>query len=168
MVFKPLKVFIGIALSYFVVFTSCKEEQKIVEPIKIEFKKEGELTVFKSTSDTIITQFDIEIAESDYDTQTGLMHRHAMQNDRGMLFIFPDMRMRSFYMKNTYIPLDIIYLDKDRLIVSIQENAKPVDETSLSSLYPAQYVLEINSGLTKKWSIEVGDRITFTNTTSQD
>ena len=89
MVFRPLKVFIGITLSYFVVFTSCKEEQKIVEPIKIEFKKEGELTVYKSTSDTIITQFDIEIAESDYDTQTGLMHRHAMQNDRGMLFIFP-------------------------------------------------------------------------------
>jgi uncharacterized protein len=72
------------------------------------------------------------------------------------------MRTRAFYMKNTYIPLDIIYLDKDNVIVSIQENAKPLDETSLPSGVPAQYVLEINGGLSQQWSIAVGDKMIFT------
>ena len=161
-------VFIFLMSSILFSFTSCKKEQKVVKPIKIEFKKEGKLTIFKSTSDTIISHFDIEIADNNYETQTGLMHRQTMQNDRAMLFIFPDMRMRSFYMKNTYIPLDIIYLDKERIIVSIQENAKPLDETSLPSLFPAQYVLEINGGLSDKLSLKVGDKIEFTKDTSSN
>lgn len=149
-------------------FTSCKKEQKVVKPIKIEFKKEGELSLYKSISDSLITKFDIEIADNDYETQTGLMHRQSMKNDRAMLFIFPDMRMRSYYMKNTYIPLDIIYLDKEGIIVSIQENAKPLDETSLPSLFPAQYVLEINGGLSDKLFLKVGDKIEFTKDTSSN
>jgi uncharacterized protein len=148
--------------SLLLVITSCKKEQKKVKPIVFEFKKEGELNLFKSTSDSLIATFDIEIADNEYETQTGLMHRKSMANNRAMLFIFPDMRMRAFYMKNTYIPLDIIYLDKDNVIVSIQENAKPLDETSLPSGVPAQYVLEINGGLSQQWSIAVGDKMAFT------
>lgn len=143
---------------------SCKEEQKEVKPLKIEFKKEGELRVFKAKSDSLIASFDIEIAEDDYEIQTGLMNRYAMDDNHAMLFIFPDMRLRAFYMKNTYIPLDIIYIDKDNVIVSIQENAEPFDETSLPSKVPAQYVLEINAGLTQKWSIAIGDKIVFNRT----
>ncbi len=154
--------------SILISITSCKEEQKVVKPIKIEFKKEGELKVYKSTSDTLITQFDIEIADSDYQTQTGLMHRQTMQDQRAMLFIFPDMRQRSFFMKNTYIPLDIIYLDSNRIIVSIQENAIPLNETSLPSLFPAQYVLEINGGLSKKLDLKVGDSIKYTKDASSN
>lgn len=148
--------------------TSCNEKQKTVKPITIKFKKEGKLSIFESASDTIITQFDIEIAESDYEIQTGLMHRQSMQIDRGMLFIFPDIRMRSFYMKNIYIPLDIIYLDSHKHIVSIQENAKPLDETSLPSLFPAQYVLEINAGLSEKLNLKVGDNMEFTTDISKN
>ena len=155
-------VFILLLGSILFSISSCKEEQKIIKPITIEFKKEGELKLYKSTSDTIISQFNIEIADNDYEVQTGLMHRQTMQNDRAMLFIFPDSRMRSYYMKNTYIPLDIIYLNKERIIVSIQENTKPLDETSLPSQFPAQYVLEINAGLSKNLNLNVGDRIEFT------
>lgn len=162
---KKHLVFIVIMSSILLSITSCNEKQKVVKPITIEFKKEGKLSIFKSDSDTIITQFDIEIAESDYETQTGLMHRQTMQNDRAMLFVFPDVKMRSFYMKNTYIPLDIIYLDKDKRIVSIQENAKPLVETSLPSLFPAQYVLEINAGLSEKLNLKIGDSMEFTKDT---
>ena len=157
-----IKSIIVLALSsLLLIFASCKEEQRAIKPIEITFKKEGELSLFKAASDSLITTFDIEIADNDYETQTGLMHRKSMINNNAMLFIFPDMKMRSFYMKNTYIPLDIIYLDKDNTIVSIQENAKPLDETSLPSNTPAQYVLEINAGLSKQWSIAVGDRMVF-------
>jgi uncharacterized membrane protein (UPF0127 family) len=158
-----IKSIIVLALSsLLLIVTSCNKEQKEVKPIVFEFKKEGELRLFKSTSDSLIATFDIEIADDEYETQTGLMHRKSMANNRAMLFIFPDMRMRAFYMKNTYISLDIIYLDKDNVIVSIQENAKPLDETALPSGVPAQYVLEINGGLSQQWSIAVGDKMAFT------
>ena len=152
-------LFIGLILFS---FTFCKEGDKVIKPIRIEFKKEGKLSIFESASDTIITQFDIEIAESDYEIQTGLMHRYFMHDNRGMLFIFPEMSLRSFYMKNTLMPLDIIYLDESKLIVNIQKNTKPLDETSLPSQVPAQYVFEINAGLTQKWSLKVGDKMEFT------
>jgi hypothetical protein len=142
--------------------SGCKEESKtIVAPISIEFKKEGTLQFYKSGSDSIISTFDIELAEDEYETQTGLMHRGSMANNQAMLFIFPNVQMRSFYMKNTLIPLDIIYLDQSKKVVSIQKNAKPMDETSLPSKAPAKYVLEINAGLTEALNIVEGDSISF-------
>tara|TARA_R110002094_G_scaffold217461_1_gene188570 strand:- start:1075 stop:1356 length:282 start_codon:yes stop_codon:yes gene_type:complete len=89
------------------------------------------------------------------------MYRTTLEVNHGMLFIFPDVQLRSFYMKNTKIPLDIIYIDETKTIVSFQKNAKPFDETSLPSDAPAKYVLEINGGLSDTWQLSVGDRIEF-------
>lgn len=143
------------------VLISCKEEKKNIKPTEITFKKEGELTLYKSITDTIISKLDIEIADTEYDVQTGLMYRNSMAENQGMLFVFPSMRERFFYMKNTRIPLDLIYLDNNKLIVSFQENANPLDESSLPSEVPAQYVLEVNAGLAEKWLLEIGDRMEF-------
>lgn len=164
---KPvIKFIISLSIGFTLISTnSCKEERKevIVKPITIDFKKEGNLTLYKSTSDSIITRFDIEIAVNDYEIQRGLMDRNSMKDTQAMLFIFPDINYRSFYMKNTYIPLDIIYIDDNGYIVSFQENAKPLDETSLPSQVPAKYVLEINAGLAQKWLLEIGDKMVYTN-----
>lgn len=141
---------------------SCKKEQKAIAPIEVSFTKEGELTLYKISNDSIVAKIDIEVADTDYDVQTGLMYRSSMKDSQGMLFIFNDMRERSFYMKNTEFPIDIIYLDNNKRIVSFQENAKPLDETSLPSEVPAQYVLEVNAGLAEKWILDVGDRMEFT------
>ncbi len=141
---------------------SCKNENKEVKPVEVTFKKEGELKLYKSMSDSLIVKLDIEIADTDYDVQTGLMYRNSMQDDRGMLFVFPTMRERFFYMRNTKFPLDLIYLDKNKYIVSFQENSKPFDESSLPSEVPAQYVLEVNAGLAEKWLLEIGDRMEYT------
>lgn len=141
---------------------ACKEDtSKIVTPIKIEFKKEGTLQIYKTITDSVISSFDIEFAEDEYETQTGLMHRGSMQNNQAMLFIFPNEQIRSFYMKNTLISLDIIYLNEAKKVVSIQKNAKPMDETSLPSKSPAKYVLEINGGLSDQLNIVEGDSISF-------
>lgn len=142
---------------------SCKKEQKVVKPIEVSFNNEGKLTLYKSTSDSIIAKLDIEIADTAYDVETGLMYRSSMEDNQGMLFVFPTMRQRSFYMKNTQIPLDLIFLNNDNFIVSFQENAKPLDESSLPSQVPAQYVLEINAGLAEKWLLEIGDRMEYSN-----
>lgn len=144
---------------------SCKEEPKAKVVSKtISFTKEGELQVYRDSSDSLICNFDIEIADNEYETQTGLMHRASMEKDRGMLFIFPDERIHSFYMKNTQIPLDILYLTSSMKVASIKENAEPYNETSISSGVPVQYVLEINAGLSQELGIEVGDSIAFRKT----
>jgi len=142
--------------------TSCKKSNREVKQVEVTFKKEGELTLYKAQSDSIITKLDIEIADTDYDVQTGLMYRNSMQDDRGMLFVFPTMQQRYFYMRNTKFPIDLIYIDNNKYIVSFQENAKPFDESSLPSQVPAQYVLEVNAGLSEKWLLEIGDRIEYT------
>ena len=141
--------------------SSCKEEKKTVKPVVITFDKEGELTIKKASNDSIYKYIDIEIADDEYQTQTGMMYRDSMKDTQGMLFIFPRAEYHTFYMKNTRIPLDIIYIGSDKKIVSIQKNAKPFDESSLPSNAPAQYVLEINGGLSDEWTIEIGDIIEF-------
>lgn len=139
---------------------SCKDEKTTIKkPLEVTFKKEGTLKLFKK--DSLITTLDIEIADDEYEIQTGLMYRSSMENNHAMLFIFPNERPRSFYMKNTRIPLDIIYFNADKELVSIQKNAKPFDETSLPSDGVAQYVLEVNAGLTEQWQLEKGDSFNF-------
>lgn len=144
-------------------FFNCKNEKKDTSNDKIEvsFKKEGILNLKKANTDSIIKTLDIEFAEDEYETQTGLMYRTKLGTNQGMLFIFPNTQMRSFYMKNTKIPLDIIYIGDKLQIVSFQKNAKPFDETSLPSETPAKYVLEINAGLSDEWQLEIGDKIDF-------
>ena len=151
-------------LSTVLLVSSCKDDKKtsIVNDVKITFKKEGELQLKKAASDSLLATLDIEIADDAYSTQTGLMYRNHMEDNHGMLFVFPNNDFRSFYMKNTEIPLDIIYISRDKKIVSIQKNAKPFDETSLPSEGPAKYVLEVNAGLSDLWTLEKGDIIEFT------
>ncbi|WP_369999550.1 DUF192 domain-containing protein [Winogradskyella sp.] len=156
-------IYCSVLVCILIISFSCKEEKttKTEDKVVLNFKKEGSLDIIKADSDSIIKTLDIEIADTDYETQTGLMYRNQLGNNQGMLFVFPNEIMRSFYMKNTKIPLDIIYIDEDKTIVSFQKNAKPFDETSLPSNAPAKYVLEVNAGLSDQWQLEVGDSIEF-------
>ncbi|MFP4847289.1 DUF192 domain-containing protein [Winogradskyella sp. PE311] len=142
---------------------NCREKKliKTEDKVTVSFKKEGVLNLKKADTDSIIKTLDIEIANNEYEIQTGLMYRNKLDRNHGMLFIFPDVKMRSFYMKNTKIPLDIIYIAEDKSIVSIQKNALPFDETSLPSEAPAKYVLEINAGLSDEWQLNIGDVIDY-------
>ena len=141
---------------------SCKEKTT-PESIKTEtivFTKEGEFRFFKEG--TLFMELDIEFAENDYERETGLMHRTSMEEKQGMLFLQDNMRVQNFYMKNTQISLDLVFIGDTFKVVSFQKNAKPFDETSLSSGVPAKYVLEVNAGLADKWNLAVGDSISFT------
>ncbi|MGC6431297.1 MAG: DUF192 domain-containing protein [Jejuia sp.] len=142
-------------------FSSCKKETKVIKQTEVSFTKEGELSIFDSKSDSLKVKLDIEIADTDFDIQTGLMYRNSMENNQGMLFIFEEESPRYFYMKNTKIPLDIIYIDASQHIVSSQKKAKPFDETSLPSNKPAKYVLEVNAGLFDTWQLKIGDSLSF-------
>ena len=154
-------IFTLFLLTFSITIISCKDEKKIVKQTKVTFVKEGELSILQQDTDSLLITLDVEIADTDYDIQTGLMYRNNMKSNRGMLFIFNDVAPRSFYMKNTNIPLDIIFVDENKTIVSLQKNAKPLDETSLPSNFPAKYVLEVNAGYVDYWKVKIGDRLIF-------
>jgi uncharacterized membrane protein (UPF0127 family) len=95
---------------------------------------------------------------------TGLMYRETLARDRGMLFIYSEEVWPRMYMKNMKIPLDMIWISKDREVVEIAERVPVCREEPCpryGSEKPARYVLEINAGLAEEWGIRRGDRITF-------
>lgn len=152
----------ALSLSLLLGGISCnsKKENKVLTR-EITFTKEGELEVRSTPNDSLLVKLDIEIAESDYETRTGLMYRKGMEPKEAMLFIFPEDTMKAFYMKNTEFPLDIIFINSNMEVVNIHKNTVPFSETSLSSGAPARYVLEVNAGLTDQWELKPGDKISF-------
>lgn len=126
-----------------------------------EFKKEGELTFLDAKQETEIITIDIEIADNEQERMQGLMYRESMPDSAGMLFIFPYEQPRSFWMKNTKISLDILYVDSNGKIVSIHKNTTPFSEKTLPSFQAARYVVEVNAGFTEKHDIAFGDYIKF-------
>lgn len=125
-----------------------------------EFRKDGELQ-FLNASDSVIFNIDMELATNEEEHARGLMYRKQMDENKGMLFLFPNEDWRSFWMHNTLIPLDIIYVNANREVVSICKNTNTLDDTSLPSEAPAMYVIEINAGLCDKYGIDKGTKVNF-------
>lgn len=102
-------------------------------------------------------QFDVEVADTGAERARGLMFRETMPQAAGMLFVYPKLGPVSFWMKNTLIPLDMIFTDEQGVIVSIHKNAIPHDETPIFGGEAVFSVLELNSGVSKDKNIEIGD-----------
>lgn len=141
--------------------SGCKEAppKQAIETPEISFTKEGELSIYRAGTDSLLVNLDIEIADTEYETQTGLMYRSGMQDNQGMFFVFEEAGWHSFYMKNTEFALDIFFIDEDFRVRTIRENAQPLDESGISSGGPIQYVLEVNAGLRDRWGVSVGDSL---------
>ena len=106
----------------------------------------------------------IERAENLAHQAKGLMYREKLDENKGMLFVFSNETQRTFWMKNTYISLDLIYVSKDKKIVEIKENIEPcqVDDCpTYTSENKAQYVLEVNAGFVQKNQIQIGETVVF-------
>ena len=128
-----------------------------------QFKKEGELYLVRPTGDTI-RKIDIEIADIESERTIGMMHRRSMPDTQGMLFIFESEEPRSFWMRNTLMGLDILYIKADGEIESIAKYCVPKLEKSVPSKGPALYVLEVEEGFCDIHGVEEGDRIDFNRT----
>ncbi len=124
---------------------------------KIHFEQEN---LIVETQNGKKFHFNVEIAKTENQQARGLMHRKVLEPEAGMLFWFGGARQPSFWMRNTLIPLDMIFIRRDGTIDHIHSNARPLDETHITS--PAQNiwaVLEINGGQSDSWGIKVGDKI---------
>ncbi len=102
-----------------------------------------------------------EVASDDASRMQGLMFRKDLGKNEGMIFLFPEANRSPFWMHNTYIPLDIIFINSDRQVVDIAENATPLSDELIqpSALY--QYTLEVRGGFSKEHKIKVGDKVGF-------
>ncbi len=103
-----------------------------------------------------------EIADNDETRARGLMFRESLGPDEGMLFIFNDSQIRNFWMKDTYISLDIIFIDADKQIINIAENTTPrITTRTYSSTAPAMYVLEVNAGRSQELGLTINTQLEF-------
>jgi uncharacterized protein len=122
------------------------------------FKKQGTLTFLKKPA-LLITTIDIEIADDDGKREVGLMGRPTMEEQQGMLFIFEQPQIQSFWMHNTILPLDMIFIDANGIIKTIHKNTTPFSDQTYQSTVPVIFVLEVLGGFTDKHNITVDDRI---------
>ena len=104
--------------------------------------------------------FRVWIADNDARREQGLMYVKSLEPSRGMIFVFEQPEILTFWMKNTFIPLDLLYIGVDGRVVRIAENAKPFSLDAIPSGRPAIAVLEINGGLSRKLGLSEGDRVT--------
>ncbi|HLD84922.1 MAG TPA: DUF192 domain-containing protein [archaeon] len=106
----------------------------------------------------------VEVASTPEKMEKGLMGREFLSEKNGMLFIFPDEKKRSFWMKNTLIPLDIIFISKDMKVVDVKQNFLPcrfILCSSYTSKESAMYALEVNANFTQKYNISAGNAVKF-------
>ena len=105
--------------------------------------------------------FNVEVAKTTEERRTGLMYRKKLLNNEGMLFVFPREQIIQLWMKNTYIPLDVIFISENKVIVDIKKNMEKLSETIVKSRVKSRYALEFNTGLINKLDIEIGDKVLF-------
>lgn len=108
--------------------------------------------------------FEIEVAETQEERFKGLQNRQFMSADHGMLFVFPESKKHRFWMKDTYISLDMIWMDGNKKVVTIIPNVLPCKTEQCPVYTPdhdASYVLELNAGTTIEIGLKVGDQATF-------
>ena len=109
------------------------------------------------------TRIQVELARSTDEIRDGLMYREQMDDDKGMLFLMPAERVQSFWMKNTFIPLDMIFIRSDLSVAGVVRNAAPKTLTSRTVGVPSRYVLEVNAGWCDKHGVKTGSVATFSN-----
>src|SRR6476661_2763576 len=99
-----------------------------------------------------------EVANTDPQRMTGLMHRRMLPENRGMLFVFPEVAMHGMWMMNTYVPLSVAFLDRDGTVINI-EDMQPQTQTPHNAVRPAKYALEANQGWFRKRGIKAGSKV---------
>jgi uncharacterized protein len=135
-------------------------DTRVPEP-KPVFRKDGELSFLSHGKEKELAKIDIEIADEQSERMQGLMYRDSMPENNGMLFLFDVEEPLSFWMKNTKISLDIIYISSDHRVVSISPNTEPYSLDHIPSNKPAMFVVEVNAGFAQRHGIQVGDRVAF-------
>jgi len=149
---RPL-LLIGLLL-----LAACASKEETPPNADGPFRVDGTLA-FVRPDGSVIRAIEIEIAEDEKARQTGLMYRRKMTLGQGMLFLFDEEEIRRFWMANTPIPLDIMFVGADSQVVSIARRTRPLSQENVVSTSPAQYVVEVRGGFSERYGIDENTRI---------
>lgn len=159
---KKVKRIPTIIFVFSLLLGACRKDKSIIQSdnsrATVYFKKEGELEIFNG--DSILKKLDVEFALTKDERQQGLMWRDSMKDSESMLFVFSDenVRPQTFWMRNTRIPLDIIYLSPDTVVLNIAKNAQPFQERGIpGAISDSKFVLEVVGGLSDEWGVAPGE-----------
>ena len=128
--------------------------------LDLNFKNEGSITIQDTLGQKKAT-FLYQKADDDEKRELGLMHRKSLEKNHSMLFIMDEEEVHSFWMVDTYIPLDIIFINEAKEVVFIAKSMEPESQEPVNSKAPCLYALEINAGLSEQLDIQVGDVVAF-------
>ncbi|MDI1448851.1 DUF192 domain-containing protein [Polyangium sp. 6x1] len=117
--------------------------------------REGKV-VFADAKDEAVT---VEIAQRDQERARGLMYRKEMAEERGMIFVFERREVHQFWMHNTCIPLDMLFVDDDGTIVGIEENTPTMNDSTFSVPCASRYVIEVNAGYCRRHGVRAGQKV---------
>ena len=170
--FPVIAVIVLIAFVFLMVYNPVKRSKKVAGNNKYTeqfikkinetpLRNDASLAFIRSTEQDTLAQIDVHIVDHESERMQGLMFRKEISDREGMLFIFEKPEPRSFWMKNTFISLDIFYVDEDHIIVSIRKYTKPLSTHPIPSSKPAKYVVETNAGFADTYGIDEGDQIRF-------
>ncbi len=154
---------VTVAIAAIALFLTKKEKMPLTEEgaFEVAFNKQGSLAFLSAENNDTISIIDIEIADNNQRRARGLMYRKSIPADVGMLFIFDVEEIQGFWMKNTYIPLDMLFVNANNEIITIHANTTPMREWNYASTKPALYVVEVNAGYCVQKNITEGDKIIF-------
>lgn len=144
---RPLFSFLAVAAAFLAPMSACASETQAALT---------RVVIATSTGERV---FNVEVADTPEAREKGLMHRTSMPRDQGMLFDFGRTDVVEMWMKNTYIPLDMIFIRADGVIASVAQNTTPHSLSIISSQTPVRAVLELNGGLAGELGIKPGDRL---------
>lgn len=142
---------------------ACREDTDRVIQTDVAFQNEGTLTFLRDDG-SAVTTIDIEVAETPQERARGLMQRRSLPPRSGMLFLFEEPDSLSFWMRNTPLPLDIIFVSPDSQIVNIAKRTRPFSDDYIRSTDIAQYVVEVRAGFTDRAGITEGLRVRWRRT----
>jgi len=148
---------VTIAAFLFLSLASCNDSGD--DPVRQGRSISPDHTVTIYDGDNSVTEVHVAIADSESERNEGLMDVHEMAFDTGMLFLFDDEQPRSFWMANTPLSLDIIFMNANREIIRIRTNTTPYSERQVTSEVPAQFVLEVNAGFVREYDLREGMRM---------
>ncbi|MEM6645039.1 MAG: DUF192 domain-containing protein [Bacteroidota bacterium] len=135
------------------VLAGCSPKDEPAPAVSTEFRGDGILDFLRADS-SVITRIAIEIADTPAARERGLMGRRSLPERGGMLFVFDNDQPRSFWMKNTPLPLDLLFTEADGQVINIVERTTPYSEAYIESTAPARYVVEVRGGFSQKYGID--------------
>lgn len=155
---KFLNLLLILTSAFLLIFCSQEEKSEQKQRNGRTLTYEQSVTFLTADQDSL-TSIEVAVADDDKERSQGLMDVRDMPSDKGMLFIFEENEPRSFWMANTPLTLDIIFVNEEYEIVRIHRNAKAYSEKNFESGEPAKYVIETNGGFSISHDIQVGNKV---------